>query len=397
MQLLRRNIRGRRGSRDEEGSNSNQSNQSSNIPRTTTTTHSRLAPELLRTASEETLINSTHRNNYTSNNVIIPGQSEQYNNLIRTQSNDSNMTHVSRAETFVDLVLGHSFHEFNEIRTMPVVSGIFQKGTFVFPSEESLNLYKSQSRNVDIELRKQGLGIPLLQICSPMLSAFKKNSPTLVIYKFKPPSSLNSSNGLDPNDNPKFEFCKIYFKYLKMKIAKYVFQFMPNGQINDPENETIVMYISSATPYADVVYRNTRLRWIGTTNMSSTFGSGFFKLIKLNDDSPSLTDNTDEVFADPTDPLLTSRDPNATQSQLPPLARFSDRESSTMPIKRTIRHGDVKMVEVLNNGDRNSILDVPYCSLVITCLALVLRDQESKKNHGNPRFYETNMASSVFY
>lgn len=392
MQLLRRN---RRNSNNNPEENI-ESGASQSTPRSMF--DSSLPPEMLRSLSEETLITAgpgAQRSSGTHTPSAIP------THLRRTTSNDShdsNNTYTSKAETFVDLVLGHSFSEFNEVRTMPIVSLIFQKGVYLFPSEQSLNLYKEQNRNVDLEIRKKGLGIPILQITSPMLSSFKKNSPNLVIYKFKAPSTTCSNIGPDATENPKVEFCRVYFKYLKEKIAKYTFQFMPNGSSNDPENETITMYVNSVTPYADVCFKNTRLRWVGTTSMSSTFGSGFFKLLKLGDDSPSLTDNLDENFQDPTDPYLTSRDTWASTSPLPPLARYSDKESSSMPKKRLLRHGDVKLIEVFHNADKNSILDVPYCSLIISCMALVLRDQETRKNHGNARYYETSLSTSnVFY
>lgn len=388
MQLLRRNRRSSSVTR--ENVNNTQQDATNLVPRSIA--RSPIPPELLRSLSEETLAASA-RGTPPSENLItnIPPT------LRRTTSNESNLTYISRAETFVDLVLGHSFCEFNEIRTLPIISSLFQKGLYVFPSEDSLNLFKEQNRNVDLELRKQGLGIPILQATSPMLSAFKKNSPSIVIYKFNSPSPNCKNIGPEAAENPKVEFCKVYFKYLKEKIAKYTFQFTPNGDPKDPENEMITMYVSSVTPYADVYYKNTRLRWVGTTNIASTYGSGFFKLLKLSDQSPSLTDCLDENFTDPTDPYLTSRDQLATQSSLPPLARYSDKESTSIPKKRLIRHGDVKLIEVFNTGDKNSIMDIPQSSLVITCLALVLRDQELKKNHGNARYYDTSMTSNAFY
>ncbi len=395
MQLLRRNRRNSSNSRQNTNSRSATSNaeQQSSTPRSTL--NSPIPPEMLRSLSEETLITSGHSIPTTPTHPFssIP------NHIRRTISNDSNLTYISRAETFVDLVLGHSFAEFNAIRTMPVVSALFQKGLYVFPSEESLNLYKEKNRNVDLSLRQKGLGTPILQVTTPMLSAFKKNCPTVVIYRFKTPS-VNCSN-VSPEatiESPKIEFCRVYFKYLKDKIAKYTFQFMPNGDPNDAENETLTMYVSSVTPYADVCYKNTRLRWVGTTSMSSTFGSGFFKLLKLSDESPSLTDHLDENFPDPTNPLLASRDALANTSPLPPLARFSDKQSSSIPKKRLLRHGDIKLIEVFNSGNKDSILDIPYCSLVISSLALVLRDQEIKKYHGNARYYDTSLATTnVFY
>ncbi|CAM9013877.1 unnamed protein product [Wickerhamomyces anomalus] len=352
MQLLRRNRRNSSNSRQNTNSRTATSNaeQQSSTPRSTL--NSPIPPEMLRSLSEETLITSGHSIPTTPTHPFssIP------NHIRRTISNDSNLTYISRAETFVDLVLGHSFAEFNAIRTMPVVSALFQKGLYVFPSEESLNLFKT---------------------------------PPINCLNVSPEATI---------ENPKIEFCRVYFKYLKDKIAKYTFQFMPNGDPNDAENETLTMYVSSVTPYADVCYKNTRLRWVGTTSMSSTFGSGFFKLLKLSDESPSLTDHLDENFPDPTNPLLASRDALANTSPLPPLARFSDKQSSSIPKKRLLRHGDIKLIEVFNSGNKDSILDIPYCSLVISSLALVLRDQEIKKYHGNARYYDTSLATTnVFY
>jgi len=384
MQLLRRS---RRSSNHATQINTPEQVQDATIPR-----QGPIPPELLRTMSDDTLAGSIlPPNNLPDGSMRVPSQ------IRRTISNGSTTTYTSRAETFVDLVLGHSFSEYNEIRTLPIVSTLFQKGLYIFPSEEALNLYKKNNRNIDSELRKKGLGMPILQFSSPMLNTFKKGSPNIVIYKFKASSTDKSTKSSisEPVEN-KLEFCKVYYKYLQSKISRYSLHFTPNGQKNDLENETIEMYISSVTPYADLYYKGTRLRWIGTTSIAALSGSGFFKLIKLSDDQPSLVDLVGDDVSEIMEPeTMAYRGFSATASSLPPLARYSDRDSSSIPRKRMLRQGNFKVVEVFGSGNKDSILDIPYCSLVITCLALVLRDQEMKKSSGHTKYYETSVLSAT--
>ena len=84
----------------------------------------------------------------------------------------------------------------------------------------------------------QGLGIPLLQTSTPMLSIFKINSPFMLIYKYN-------------NSNEKSVFCKVYFRILTNNITCYILIF----QLDNGELKTVVLMNNGIRPSVDLLYR----------------------------------------------------------------------------------------------------------------------------------------------
>ena len=356
------------------------------IPRTQATVH--------RVDSEETLLSMSLRargvrhggDNYTANPI------SSTSDLTRTTSDSSLITTASTADTVVDLVLGHAVSDFNLLRTLPVVSFIFKKGLFVFPSEESLALFKTKNCDT-VRLKKLGLAMPVLQMNIPMMAAFKRNYPTIVFNRILP--STNESQ-----DVQKVPFCQVFTKFLRRThTTRFILHITPNGVQDDPENFRVVMFTSAYGSFTDCRFKKTKMRWVGTTPAIASRGSGFFKLVVLNDSVPSLIDGIrdDDVNPQPSMEFLRSTTRIVTSSDMPPVTRFSDKSSTTLPWKGLLQLGDVKLVEVFSRSDTNSCLDVADSSLVLTCMALVLRDQEVRKNKGNGRYSDAAVNGALFY
>lgn len=347
------------------------------------------ASPLRRTLSEDTLYSSSWPMQLSSGDNATEAVA---NALTVSLSQQSLVTSVSTAETIVDLVLGHAFAEFNLLRTLPVVSFLFKKGLFIFPSDESLAMFKSKQGDL-AALRRKGLAMPVLQMSVPMMAAFKRNYPNVVFHRLFPPPD-------DSSELQKVPYCQVFAKYLKRGgVTRFILKFTPNGRADDPENFQTVMFSASHSPSTDCLFRGSKMRWTGTTQMGATRGSGFFKLMVLNENSPSLVDGVDPQDTDPTPPVNNVPLPHGPVfvSELPPVTRFSDKSSTTIPSKGLIQIGDVKLIEVLTGSDPHTVMGVDDCSLVLTCMSLVLRDQEARKNNGNARYYDPTLSGTMFY
>jgi hypothetical protein len=242
-------------------------------------------------------------------------------------------------------------------------------------------------------MKKKGLAMPVLQMTVPMMSAFKRSYPAVVFHRLLAPTD-------DSQESQKIAYCQVFVKYLKEgNTTRHILKFSPNGVPSDPRNFQVVMFSSSHSSLTDCIFRETKLRWVGTTPMSSNRGSGFFKLVVLGSEIPSLVDGINPADPDPRpclrDGLPVLRD--AYSTELPPVTRFSDKSSKTVPSKGLLQLGDVKLIEVFDGSDSNNIQDIPDCSLVLLCMSLVMRDDEIRKNHGNARCYDSSLPGTLFY
>lgn len=383
--------------------------------------------EMSRSQSQETLDVSTNRTHQIQPNPI------QF--LVRSNTSYS----ASTDSTAVDLVIGRSFSEFNHIRSLPIISMLFQKGIFIFPSSASLNVFKStyklriKPRNL-MKSRAMGNGLPLFHCVCPLLSSFKRSAPVLIIYKFDAPSIQNQNNEVPLMDssfvNNKTEYCKVYCKSLRKGSMQYTLKFTPG---ND-EQFQVKLLMHPRFAFVDTIYKKTRLRWIGTTQLISLNGSGNFKLIIVNDDSPGLLDldlQSSEPLTDYEPSRATvdaiSNDFLANLSNFPPIARFTDSTEKTrdnIPQKIIFKSlGELKLLEIKQTNENNdydnenneindnentlsrtqefqindilteedSILNLPESTLVMTCMSLVLRDHEVRKTNGKSRGFENGL------
>jgi hypothetical protein len=442
-----------------------------------------------RTYSEETLVTGRSDEQQPAQAVLAPRRAT-VPMLLRSHS----VLSTTSDSTAVDLVMGHSFNEFTNIRSLPVLSMLFQKGTYVFPSQNSLDLFKSTHRSKQnlaeqLSARQKGYALPLLQCTTPILSVFKRNYPILIIYKFKTPELPTGdelgNNTVDPMNfnSQKIEYCRVYLKFFRNGTVRYTLKFTPNGKpsnsdynteattsstSSDPEDFEVTLIMNTKTAFVDTIYKGTRMRWVGTTSPSSFQGSGFFRLLVMNDESPGMLDHESRMHrsllegTDTDDDRhlpsaltmhMISTDLLASLSSFPPIARFSDtcnrNNKNDIPMKQKIpqklmfrSNGTIKVMEARHtanhhdtiNGDdgiseagtnndgeqydaghmgvtgpvenrstalseeADSILNVSEETLVLSCMALVLRDHENKKNSGNSRgFDDHTLNTGAFY
>ncbi|KAH3685682.1 hypothetical protein WICPIJ_003366, partial [Wickerhamomyces pijperi] len=132
---------------------------------------------------------------------------------------------LSASDTLVpDMLLGHHLSEFNSVRILPIVSIRFQRGLYVFASNESFKKFKEESNDLEVKnSNKDRTVLPLLHVISTYRTMFKKNSPFLIVHKFQQPSAaaqtaantggMNSSQNSTSDSSAKFwdnkfEYCK---------------------------------------------------------------------------------------------------------------------------------------------------------------------------------------------
>lgn len=331
---------------------------------------------------------------------------------------------LSATDTLVpDMILGQQISDFNSVRALPIVSIRFQRGLYVFPSNEAFERFKEESKDTGIKnLSKVRTAAPLLHLSSPYLTMFKRNSPFLIIYKFNSPSTLlhpearsaiptdrlNSVNlQPEPHANSsdvkffenKFEYCKVYFKQQPQGITSYKLKFQPTGQASHPTNFQVMLYYHPTKPFIDTVFKNTRLRWIGFSPNPHQYTNSF-KVIRLNDDSPSLADGITESFNNmhdwdndeelyPLPNLLNTQrsqtDLFAMLSSMLPIANYNASSTYLLPMKSMAKKGEIRSMDCIDprrrpGSEANDDFEfIKEHNLVLTCMVMVIRDHELKK------------------
>lgn len=284
-------------------------------------------------------------------------------------------------------ILGQPISSYT-VRELPIVSTFLQPGVLIFPSLQSLDVYTEKNLLEDEteKYRSQGLGVPLLQTSTPMLSIFKINSPLMVIYRYT-------------HANQKSVFCKVYFRILTTNVTCYILIF----RLDTGGLKTVVLMNNGIKPSVDFVYRSTKVRVTGVTGTTSTFANGLIQLYILQDPSPMLCDdmvvhNTLETINSSIKHVKVSvGEPNALYKALrfqkkatltklmnegkalinTPLATFVDNGDEKIKGLNLFRNGTIKIFETANDGENNTD------TLIITTILLVLREQEFRKIRGN--------------
>lgn len=269
--------------------------------------------------------------------------------------------------------------------------------------------------------------LPLFYMFSPPLLLFRKNCPYLVISKYfnaselrqrlrqrRRKSMMTPQQQVNDSEEPsKYVFCKAYDKYLKAGIKRFILEFFPNPD-KPEESFKVVMFTHRSKPYTDALYKGTKLRFVGTSVCTSVFRSSAIQLMIMNEPNAiSLMDNmTADDKPDPANPLLkeetTMTDMSGGainyklygNSTLPPMAKFTDNNYDLLP-KKFNKLGFMYCYELINlqnrdevYGDYHNVKQVKFDTMVITCMLLVLREQESKKN---PRNFNSQLARGVPY
>lgn len=219
-------------------------------------------------------------------------------------------------ETLCDRIFNRPLSDFTIKRKMPLVSA-FLSGVLIFPSEKAFNDHETSKRG---KSAIDSSSSPVLQSTVPILSAFKRRAPFIMIYRFD-------------NHLSKEEFCKVYCKVLKGNDTLFTLEFVKNGRTK----HEVTILNSGSSPCAEAIYKQTKLKFLGSLGGSSTFRSHRIDII-VSDSS--------------------------------------------------VQHGESGLVYAsLHGSGSGQIIEVADTSelvsedaLVVTSMLLVLREQETRKN-----------------
>ncbi|CCE63704.1 hypothetical protein TPHA_0F02220 [Tetrapisispora phaffii CBS 4417] len=312
---------------------------------------------------------------------------------------------------------------FTHYRVLPFVSIVLKKGFFAFPSEESFSVYKNNKRKFDSIDCTQALGIPLYHSVSlnVMKSMFNRKHPITTIYRYiiyDPNSSIiklpNSaefvahlnleSDESERRDLYKIEFCTVHKEVTdSYRRVEHIFTFFRYEQFENQqyskktESDTALSSDGEPKVYSYSMFNHTErrnsdtkvgglnLQWYGTTGFASPFGSSILKLLILDDNMASLCDQrTMEEYDN-------YRRHNRVRplGYLPVWAKYSDAGATIIPKKLTLKLATLEIGESdrCNSGDNTDIhqssvgiYGIPWETEVLTCMAMVLHEYESRKD-----------------
>lgn len=309
--------------------------------------------------------------------------SSDLNSLI---TNDSDETIYNSTKIF-----NTPISSFTKRREFPVVSHFMYPGAMVFKSLEDLQQYKSQLNDTAGSSSSTPVH-PILHTSVPVLGLFKKNSPFMVIYKY------------DSVTGTKVEYCKVYFKILDNKLTCYILVFA-KGMVSFENHFSPVILLNnnSCKPSVDFEFQNTKVRITGVSGATSTFGKGLLKTLIMERSSPNLSDGLEVNFNNQniikTIKVNVSKENRLAQSLISNKFNhltFSSlmnkgRQLVNVPFATYIDNGDKRIGSMLvrhctincldvgeNNGD-----EISENTMILTCINLVLREQEYRKNKGN--------------
>lgn len=266
-------------------------------------------------------------------------------------------------------------------RTMPLATVLLTKGFFCFPSEQSYERYLENNRTFNKLDHTEGLGIPLFHAVSAgvIKTMFNRHAPIMRIYRYQ---LVDSETEKSPKDGVlimqdgswclyKSLFCTIYqelmYNYSRVE-QKLVF----SGDYV-PENLVLANFVHSRG--TDTKLEGLNLRWFGTSGFASPFGATFLKLLVLDDGMPSKVDQRKREEFDEYSRSYSGR----TTGRLPIWATYSNKCSTVIPKKRSLRLAEFKVGET-NRDCPLGIIDVPLDTQALACMCMVLHDFESRKD-----------------
>ncbi|SCV05251.1 LANO_0H03378g1_1 [Lachancea nothofagi CBS 11611] len=286
--------------------------------------------------------------------------------------------------------------EFKDLRNLPFVSTMLSKGFMAFPTEKSFLEYRRNKRRLDSLNDPHALGFPLLHAVT--LSVFKtiinRHSPIMRIQRFTlvdtsqdPDWAVNYKEDdcckLMASRGPlkvfKLDFCEV-FQHIETRTGHVDYRFLYRID-NRPNNNFFNLSMGSHVHRrdCDIKINDLKLRWYGTSGLSSPFGTNKFKLMVLDDVMPSFLDYaTDAEYVQ----AKKKAQPLRPIAQLPVWGSYSDQHASIIPKNRTLRHANVKLRELSECSP--GIRDVPWDTLVLASMSMLLHELESKKEKSSP-------------
>lgn len=166
------------------------------------------------------------------------------------------------------------------------------------PSGPDDDVIDHRQHIIPLENKLKGEGLPLMKVQVPYMSSFRKNTPFMIFRRYREiplRPSPSPTEGVGPlateEDDDHFQsypFCSVHTKNF-LYLKRYTLKFTPI----DRPGFTLVVFQHNFRQFADFRYRNTRFRVLGTPLAGGylmTYNP-HLKLLIIDDDKPSLTDN----------------------------------------------------------------------------------------------------------
>lgn len=269
------------------------------------------------------------------------------------------------------------------------------------------NVVDHRNHIIPLENKLLGKGLPLFKVVVPYMLTFRKSVPFMLFKRYREIPAKPVASDADSDLYESYNFCSVYVKLFQY-VRRYTFNFTP-------ENASpfkVVAFQHSFRAFTDFEYRNTRFRVLGTAIMGAylmTYNP-YLKLAIVDQDAPALTDNLVEKGnvklagelqnprPYPTNPLLAESDFGVTSprhnkayipKELPPFGGFTDamtyvKSTSIIP-KKYSEAGKITLYQDASNTteDPSSTLSVDLDSLVLTCVMMVMRENNLRSTAKN--------------
>ncbi|KAI5955249.1 hypothetical protein KGF54_001810 [Candida jiufengensis] len=250
-------------------------------------------------------------------------------------------------------------------------------------SSEKFDAFKNNTTDSNVmDLKRQGVGIPLLKVLVPHNPITTK---FLTFRRYYP-----NPDGPFDIDKHFYEFCTVK-KHYHIGYDSYVFDFKPDKD-TDKGNFQITMFSHSRFPVHDYMYNGERHRWIDETFIDyfkKLFQVKFgFKHTILVPDQPSLCDNWDgkshKLDKTKENPFLASflKQKFNFKTRVPKPEYYGTRCSAILGEPEAyfkLGFAEVRIDDLYNTeSDVNydSILSINQDALVLICIATVLKRQK---------------------
>lgn len=306
----------------------------------------------------------------------VVGTDDNDNDVSTIQSNSSDETIFNSIKIF-----NTPLSLYTKKREFPIISNFFSGGVMVFESCSTLLEYRNElKKSNDSKYIKTR---PMLHTEVPVLVLFKKKPPFMIIHKY-------TENG------EKVEYCTVYFKVLANNLTSYIITFNPELCKLSPI--VLLNNDNSFKPSVDFTFSDCKVRVLGISGATSTFGTSSTRTFIMDKTSLNLSDDLKVEFKEENliknlrivasqenelANLLIGNKSNSSRFKSlmngkvllqSPFASYTDDGNKRIG-SLLIRHGTINCLD--EEGD------VSEKALVITCINLVLREQEYRKNRGN--------------